>query len=295
MHLQDQARRIVIMASRLAMLSGLLLFGAGPLASDPLITGATTYELELDPGKSAAAAANIFGEMTLSLKRDCSAYRTEVAMDIGLSTPDGKTVPMTMRSTLIESGNTLDFDLSGEFGRSSIEEAKGTARRTDAGLDVSITAPADKAFAVAGPVLFPIAMIEAALAAAQAGQTFADFKVFDGSGHGEDVWSLSVLIAPVSPSEDFGEEALFASGLGFEALDRWRMKFSYFEPDTGGEQVPAFATEAIVYANGFALATVYDLGGVTLRVKLIGFAPLAPTPCQQAPHAGSGSNPSKII
>ncbi|KAB2876592.1 MAG: DUF1849 family protein [Bauldia sp.] len=280
MHFQDQARRIVIGASRLAMLSGMLLFGAGPLSAEPLITGAATYELQLDPGNSAAAAADIFGEMTLSLERECSAYRTEAVMDIGLSTPDGKTVPMTMRSILIETGDTLDFDLSGEFGRSSIEEAKGTAKRTEAGLDVSVTAPADKAFAVAGPVLFPIAMVEAALAAAKAGRTFADYRVFDGSGHGEEVWSLSVFIAPVSPSEDLGEEALFASGLGFEALDRWRMKFSYFEPDAGGEQVPAFTTEAIVYANGFALATVYDLGGVALRVKLIDFAPLPPTACE---------------
>lgn len=267
-------------AARIIAMSGALLLAATPLAAEPLITGSATYEIEFDADKSTgSAAAGIFGEMILSLKHDCTAYRTDAAIDITFAPASGKPLKMAMRSTLVEDGDTLDFQIASEMGNAIAERAEGTARRSDDGISVALTAPSKKTFTVAGPVLFPIAMIEAALAAAKAGKTFVDLQVFDGSAEGEEVWSLSVIVTPVAASEDLGEEALFATGLGFEALDRWRMKFSYFKSRAGGDQMPAFSTEAIVYANGFTLASVYDLGGAAVRLKLIDFSPIPPTPC----------------
>lgn len=268
--------RLVPPAAAAVVAAGLAC-GPSPAAAEPLITGIATYALELAPGEESAAAL-ISGDMTYALKRDCTAYRIEAALDMVLTGVGGNSVPMTMRSTLIEDGAALDFDLSGEMAGTAIEEAEGVATQTGDGLTVAVSSPAEKTFAVPGPVLFPVGMVEAAIAAAKAGRTFADFQVFDGSGHGEEVWALSVLIAPVPASEDLGEEALFASGLGFGDLDRWRMTFTYFKPG-GADQTPAFSTEAIVYANGFALATVYDLGPVALKLKLIDFSPVPPKPC----------------
>lgn len=268
------------MAARLFVFSAMLLALAGPLAAEPLITGSATYEIDLDPSRSVNGANGISGEMTMSLTRSCTAYRTDATIDLTFSAPTGRSATMNLRSILVEDGNSLNFDVDGRMGGIVIERSEGIARKTDDGLAVSFSAPEGKTFAAHGPVLFPIAVIEAALDAAKAGKTFAQFQVFDGSGGGEEVWTMSVVITPVPASEDFGEEALFPEGLGFESMDRWRMKFSYFRSDGGiGDQTPAFSTEAVVYANGFALATIYDLGGAAVRLKLIDFSPVEPKPC----------------
>jgi hypothetical protein len=260
----------------LAVVAAVLACGPSPVSAEPLITGTATYALELAPGKQSVAAF-ISGDMTYALKRECTAYRIEAALDLKISGPTGE-VPMTMRSTLVEDGKALDFDIAGDVGGNVIEKARGTATQTDGGLTVAVSSPSEKSFVVPGPVYFPVAVVEEAIAAAKAGRTFADYRVFDGSGNGEEVWALSVLIVPVPASADLGEEALFAAGLGFEDLDRWRMTFTYFKPG-GTDQTPAFSTEAVVYANGFALATVYDLGPVALKLKLIDFSPVPPKPC----------------
>ena len=279
MHFRDQTRGNFMTAGRLALLSGVLLGGALPAVAEPLITGTANYEVVFDSDASPAAAASISGEMKMSLTRNCTAYATKAAIDLVFTAPTGKAIPLTMRSSLVEDGDRLDFNISGDMGGTQVDRAEGVALLTDDGVNVSIAKPAEKTIAADGPVLFPVAMIEAAIAAAKAGETFAQYQVYDGSGGGEEVWTLSLLISPVAKDEDLGEEGLFAAGLGFGDLDRWRMKFSYFRPGTVGEQMPAFSTEAIIYANGFTMATVYDLGGAAVRLKLIDFAPAAPTPC----------------
>lgn len=267
---------------RKGMLPGALaiLAGAGlaadASAAEPLITGTANYAITMT-ADGASSDGGMSGDMTYALKRECDAYRIEASLDLAIAGPAGD-MPMKMRSVLIERETALDFDLSGDMAGTVIEKAKGTATKTGDGLSVAITEPAAKTWTVPGPVLFPVAMVEEAIRVAEAGGTFAEHKVFDGSGNGEELWTLSLVITPVAESADLGEEALFATGLGFEDLDRWRMKFSYFKPGAG-DQMPAFATEAIVYANGFALATTYDLGPVALHLQLIDFTPEAPKPC----------------
>ena len=272
--IRRQHRRGILPAT-LAILAGAGLF-TGASAAEPLITGTANYAIAMT-AKGTARDGGMSGDMTYALKRECDAYRIEASLDLTIAGPAGD-MPMKMRSILIERETALDFDLSGDLGGMIIEKAKGTATKTDAGLAIAVTEPAAKTWNVPGPVLFPVAMVEEAIRVAEAGGTFAEHKVFDGSGNGEEVWTMSLVITPVAESADLGEEALFATGLGFEDLDRWRMKFSYFKPGAG-DQMPAFATEAIVYANGFALATTYDLGPVALHLQLIDFTPEAPKPC----------------
>ena len=73
-------------------------------------------------------------------------------------------------------------------------------------------------------------MIEAAIAAAKAGETFREFRTFDGTGKGEEVWTVSVLITPAGDDDENEDDALFAAGLGFDDMARWRM---------GAELLPA--------------------------------------------------------
>lgn len=265
----------------LLLLAGISLAGpARAQLADALITGTAVYDLATHRTSGAAAPSQMSGTLTASLLLECRAYKSETALSAKFGGGGMPPMPMIMSSSLIEEEGNMTFDLQGTLAGVKIEEAEGTATSTSDKLTVSLTKPNTKTIEIDGRVLFPVGLIRAVLAAAAAGKQMAEFRVYDGSGRGEEVWNLAVTISPVRGTDpEVDEEVLFATGLGFADLDRWRMRFSYFSPGGGGDQTPTFQTEAIIYENGFTLGTVYDFGQFALRLKLSEFKPVAPTPC----------------
>jgi hypothetical protein len=251
---------------------------AGPtLAAEPMITGVAVYEVGLDPSKG-AGLATISGTMEAKVERVCDAYVTEATLDAELTGPDGSRVPLDVVSHHRESADTLEFEVSTSLADVEVDAASGTARREPDSVVVALDEPRADTLVLPGKVLFPMAMLEAVIAAAKAGETFVQFNTFDGTGKGMEVWTVSVLITPAAPTAD-EDEAMFVEGLGFDDLAHWRMALSYFPPGSSGEQMPAFSTSMVVYENGFAQAAVYDLGQFAMRLKLTEFRPIAPKPC----------------
>ena len=250
------------------------------LSAEPFITGAATYEISLDLASGAGKLGGLTGTLIATLRHECDAYLAEGDLVADIVGPEGTTIPMTVKSKLVERGDTLDFDLTSTIASMEIDRAEGTATRTKDGLSVVLSAPEAKTLTLPGDVLFPVAMTEAAIAAAKAGKHLVEFKTFDGSGKGREVWTTSVLISPMTSADDSEEEVLFAGGLGFTDLPRWRMKFSYFQPKAGTDQMPAFATDAVVYENGFTMAAVYDFGQFAMKAKLVEVRPIPPRPCE---------------
>lgn len=247
------------------------------LAAAPIATGVAVYDIDLGPGKDGGIGA-ISGTMSARLVRECDAYLTEASLDAEISGPDGTTVPLSVVSSHRETPDGLDFDIATSLSDMVVDAARGSATRAGDAVSVAITEPEARTVTLEGPVLFPVAMLEASIAAAQAGETFREFRTFDGTGKGQEVWTVSVLITPAGKASD-EDEAMFAAGLGYAELDRWRMAISYFPPGSGGEQTPAFSTSMVVYENGFAQAAVYDLGAFAMKLTLTEFQPIPPTPC----------------
>lgn len=246
------------------------------LAAEPIATGLAVYDIGLGPAKDGSVAA-ISGTMSARLERDCDTYITEASLDAEISGPGGVAMPLSVVSSHRETADSLDFDIATSLSDTVVEAASGVATRGPGGLSVAVEEPEVRTVALDGPALFPVAMLEASIAAAQAGETFREFRTFDGTGNGQEVWTVSVLITPAGTAAD-EEEAMFAAGLGFGDLERWRMSLSYFPPG-GGEQMPAFSTSMVVYENGFAQAAVYDLGQFAMRLTLTEFQPIPPKPC----------------
>jgi len=254
------------------------LSGSAASATEPLVTGVAIYEVGLDTSKSAGLAA-VTGTMTASLEHECDAYLSEARLDAEITGPDGMSLPLAVQSKHRETASYLDFAVTTSLAEMAVDEARGTARRDGDTISVELDAPGATVSKIGGEVLFPVALLEAAIAAAKGGETFREFRTFDGTGGGEEVWSVSVLITPVEAGAQSEEEALFVAGLGFEDMARWRMSLSYFPPETEGEQTPAFSTSMVVYENGFAQAAVYDLGEFAMSLKLVEFSPIPPKPC----------------
>jgi hypothetical protein len=243
-----------------------------------LVTGSAVYGLSLED--DSGAMGGVKGSMTAAVTLDCDTYRSVTSLDADLEGPMG-TLPLAMKGDVLENDDSLVFDIRGKFATMEIERAKGTATRTDDGIAVELTEPETTTRTVEGDIIFPLAMLRAAVEAAKAGETLVDFALYDGSGYGRDVWLVSVTIgaAPEAGDDDSGEEALFAAGLGFADMQRWQMAFSYYPSDATGDLTPTFSSRAVVYENGFAQAASYDFGEFALRLKLEEFSPVPPEPC----------------
>jgi hypothetical protein len=260
-------------------LAAVAIAGAAPaLAVEPLVTGVAVYEVGLGPSKD-GGVADVTGMMTAKIVRECETYITEAELAADIAGDEGVSLPLKVVSTHRETPTSLAFDITTSLSGREVDRAVGMATREGDTLTVALDAPSTRQFTIDGDALFPVEMLEAAIAAARAGDTFREFRTFDGTGKGEEVWTVSVLLGPAGEDQADEDDTLFAAGLGFEDLARWRMGLSYFPPGSGGEQTPAFSTSMVVYENGFAQAAVYDLGAFAMSLKLVEFSPVAPKPC----------------
>lgn len=247
------------------------------MAAPEMVTGAVVYDLTLED--KGGMLSGVTGSMTAQMTRDCDTYWTESSLSAEFEGPTGA-MTMEMSSVVSETADSLGFDILGKFASIEVDRAEGTATRTEDGVSVALSEPETGTHTVAGDVVFPLGMITGSIAAAKAGESLASFVVYDGSGHGRDVWLVSVIIgAPMDPASDEDEEALFAAGLGFADMARWRMVFSYFPREASGDQTPVFTSTAVVYENGFVQAASYDFGEFAIRLTLEEFSPIPPTPC----------------
>ncbi|MCB1502358.1 MAG: DUF1849 family protein [Bauldia sp.] len=253
----------------------LVMLAGDAAAGQQWMTGLAIYDVSLDPDKASGLAA-ITGTMTVSLERECAAYLTAAELDARLTGGEGVALPLYVSSRHVETEDRLEFDITSSLAGIDIDRAKGVATRQGNGIDVALEEPGKRTAHIDGDALFPLALIAAAIDAAEAGETFREFRTFDGTGKGEEVWTVSALITPAGDTPEDGE---FAAGLGLADMPHWRMGLAYFPPGRGGEQTPAFSTNMIVYQNGFAQAAVYDLGEFALRLTLAEFRPLPEKPC----------------
>lgn len=247
------------------------------MAAQPMVTGAAIYEIALDPSKS-STLGSLSGSMRTEVRQVCDAYVTDAELDAVIAGPDGHEVPLKVVSHHRETDKSLDFEVRSSLAGVEVDVAKGAATKEPDGLAVSLAEPKPETLLLPGEVMFPVEMLEAAIAAAEDGKRFVQYQTFDGTGGGSQVWSVSALISPPDPVAD-EDEALFVEGLGFGDLAHWRMGLSYFPPG-GGEQTPAFSTRMVVYENGFAQAALYDLGQFAMKLTLTEFQPSPPEPCE---------------
>jgi len=252
---------------------------APAMAGEPMVTGVAIYEIGLDPSGKGGGLASIAGSMRAKVEHICGAYVTDAELDAELAGPDGGRMPLNVVSHHRESAEDLAFEVRTRLANMEVDAAAGTAVREDEGLAVALDEPKPGTVMLPGKVMFPMAMLEAAIAAAQEGRRFVQFRTFDGTGGGAEVWTVSVVITPVDGAAD-EDEAMFVDSLGFGDMAHWRMAFAYFPPGAAaGEQTPAFSTRMVVYENGFAQAAVYDLGQFAMKLTLTEFQPIPPKPC----------------
>lgn len=244
----------------------------------PLVNGEAVYDLSLDPKDVNGGLAGLEGEFRYRYQKICEAYETEIEMGVDIIAPGDHAMPLVTWGRMVETASALDFAIRNDMAGIRIEEAKGVATRSEGTVSVEPESPDSPSFVLDGDVLFPTQMMLQAIEAAGEGRTVAEYEVFAGADDDTGVLLVSVVISPVRAEVD-GDDALFASAMGFDQMDRWQMTFGYFPRAAATDGPPMLTVSGTVYANGFMQAGVYDYGTFAMRFALSEFKPLAPVPC----------------
>ncbi|MCP4386609.1 MAG: DUF1849 family protein [Hyphomicrobiales bacterium] len=249
------------------------------ITAEPLLTAKAVYDLSLDDDEL-GVMSRIEGAMTTSLTRNCNTYTSSVAMSARLEGPDGSSIPLIVRSKHIEGETSLAFEIYASLAGVETERTEGAAERNTDGISVTVSVPETSSFEIEAGPLFPMELVEEAVAAARAGKTLVEFPSYVGSGGGREVYRISVVIGTYDTRMDSDDETLFAAGLGFADMARWPMTFSYFLPGERDSMTSALTSYSVVYENGFAQAARHDFGPFAMRLTLAEISPIPPTPCR---------------
>ncbi len=194
----------------------------------------------------------------------CEGYVQNFRQITELQPSEGATRLSDMRSATYEAGDGHDFRFKIETKIDSTKtgDIDGKAKKAnDRQLSIDLSKPKRTRIDFDGPTLFPTEHIRRLLAAARAGETIFEAKVFDGSGDGEKVFdTMTVIGKPIAAAA--GEKAVQIDPM--KTMRRWPMTISYFEPGKKDQQA-IYVLSLDLYDNGVSRALKLDYGDFALK------------------------------
>jgi EipB-like len=266
---------------------GVVLFLASAFAAEAggmaLAAHRAVYDLVLDRSEPTTELADLNGRIVMEFTGShCSGYTVALRFVTEIADPEGDRRVTDARTTTFEQADGAGFKFDNEtfVDDALTEESRGSAHRADNGVDVTLTKPGDKKFVLDRAVAFPTGQIEQIIEAAQRGDRFLQIDVYDGSEDGETVYSTAVVIGEDSvASHDVGDETA-TKDAGVADLRHWPVTVSYFDQETGGEQMPVYVMSFVLYENGVSRHLKIDYGDFAIvgRLAQLEMLPLVPCP-----------------
>lgn len=258
----------------LAGLSGAVaILAAGQVFAQPQAPGRVVlaphravYDLVLDPTKPAKSIEAARGRIAFDFTGDaCEGYALSFRQVTQLTSSEGGPRVIDARTTSFEGGDggSYRFKTESSIGGPA-EVIDGTAEKSGGGYEVKLRAPKAETHREANDALFPNAQMKAVIAAARAGKTTLNVRLYDGANSGKEVYdTLSVIGKRIvsKPSETPLQTP------EFEKLARWPVTMSYFKVGSG-EATPSYTISFELYENGVTGAVKLDYGSFALRGTL---------------------------
>lgn len=249
--------------------AGLVLALAAPVVAQdkaaPVVLAShrIVYDLSLDQGAPSRDISSARGRIVIDFSGDaCDGYAlsfrqvTELGSEIGPRVIDART-------TSFEDGTakTYRFKTESSTAGAPAETVDGTAKKAGEGYEVTLRAPEAETHRETVPTMFPSEQMKALIAAARAGKTTLNARLYDGANTGKDVYeTLSVIGRPVTGEP--AEPALRRPEL--KDVKRWPVTMSYFKVGSE-ESTPAYTVSFDLYENGIGGSVKLDYGSFALR------------------------------
>lgn len=245
----------IVLTPRLALAEG-----APALASHRAV-----YELTLDKAAGSKAPSQARGRIGFDFAASCEGYVQNFRQITELQPAEGATKLSDMLSATFEAFDASDFrfKVDTKVNNVTAEAVDGKSRKSkDGRIAVDLTKPKRAHVDIDGPAFFPSEHLLRIIAAARAGETLLEARVFDGTGQGDKVSdTLTIIGKPIeTPASEAAAQAL-------KGMKRWRVAVSYFEPGKRDVQ-PIYVLSFDLYENGVSRALSLDYGDFVLKGEM---------------------------
>lgn len=229
-----------------------------------LATHRAVYDLSLAKATGAKAPAQARGRIAFDFAASCEGYVQNFRQITELQPSEGAAKLSDMRSATFEAldGSDYRFKVETKIDNASAEAIDGKAQKgNDARVAVELTRPRRAHLDLDGPTVFPSEHLRRIIAAARAGETLVEARVYDGTGEGDKVFDTLTLIG--KPVETAAPEKA-AQSETLKGMKRWPTAVSYFEPGKRDGQ-PIYVLSFDLYENGVSRALKLDYGDFVLK------------------------------
>jgi hypothetical protein len=259
-----------------------MLPAAQALSSEPVIAPhRAVYDLVLDSRRTARGIDGARGRIAFETSGNlCEGFTTTFRQVVEISA-GGTPVVMDVRTAHFEEGDGSGFRFTSQTTQNGAprEETDGSATRMPDALRIAVRRPRPVERQIDGQAIFPTEHLRRIVAAARAGQSILEVKVYDGAESGEKLYNATAVIGRrIAP--DSGQVEAAARNTVLASLARWPVTISYFEVGKDSP-TPAYAISFELYENGVSRALVVDYGEFALRGTLAAFEPLAASECRR--------------
>lgn len=265
-------------SSRSLVASALLLAAVGSAeaaSAGPVFAGhRAVYEMRLadraDRAEIAAASGRLVYEFSGSA---CEGWASRFRMVTRLDPAEGASRLTDLRTTNFEAGDGRSFDFVNEtrVDGAVTEETKGHAERVGDAVRVRLDRPEEKEVVLPAALRFPTAHMREIAAAAEAGETFLEIDLYDGSDRGEKTYRTAVAIGreATEPDDADPDEPAARSEL-LAGHRRWPVEVAFFDlaAKSAGEATPDYQLRFLLYDNGVSRRMRFDYGSFVLRADL---------------------------
>jgi hypothetical protein len=262
-----------------AFLATITLSGAPAAAAVVLASHRAVYDIALDPLAVPTDIADLSGRIVAEFTGSpCAGYKASLRFVLEIEGSDGKSQVTDQRTSSFEDpkGEALDFNNQTYIDDKLAEDSSGRAKRNGEGIAVSLAKPNAKTLDLAGSIIFPTQQIERILAAANAGQSFLDAEIYDGSEDGQKVYPTGVVIGREMAGDDVGAEK---AAEGLAKLRHWPVTISYFDKDDPGEATPSYVMSFVLLENGVQRDLKINYGDFAIVARLSSLELLDSAPC----------------
>ncbi|MCW4114627.1 cell envelope integrity EipB family protein [Aurantimonas sp. MSK8Z-1] len=282
------------MISRLRLLSLLIAAVTTPAGAMDLASHRAVYDLTL--GEKSSEVVGVDGRIALELTAETCGFVKLDYRFVARFQQDDDLVLTDQRTVTRESaaGDAMTFDTTTLIDGSRQSEVSGHANTEAGSTQVHYDQPVPRDLSLPASY-FPIQHTRFLIAAAEAGESIVEAKLFDGNDDADKHLSSTAIIGKlIDPSStgagaapagetNAGETGAAAASddprQALAGLRAWPVHESFYNSDSDPDGLPVFSTSYVLYENGVSDRLVLDYGTYVLKGDLARLSLLEPQPC----------------
>lgn len=251
------------------------------LANTVFVPHRAVYDIKLERSTEQSGISGMDGRLVFQFDGSaCDGYTMNMRFVLRMQLPEDLRVT-DQQTTTFESGDGNEFNfVTKTFTDQKLEkELRGSAVRDAEGIEVSVEKP-DGMDVTLEPSQFPTMHLAELIKRAEAGETFYETSLFDGTDQGDRLMKTSVVIGKKSANAVDDAEMEKAAPLKDQQF--WPVTIAYFDPteEISGESEPQYRITFKLYGNGITRDLEMDYGDFALKGAMSELKMLPETECK---------------